>query len=339
VWEIHGGGFYRIEKFQVAPRVLPDPLYWFKWEAYTTWLSGFALFVVVYYAHAQAYLIDPAVAHLSTWEAIGLSVAGLVLAWLVYDAACRVLGANDRALAAVVVCLVVASAWGASELFAARAAYLQVGAMLGTIMAANVFFVIIPAHWQLIRAKEAGREPDPKWNARGKQRSVHNNYLTLPVLFTMLSNHFAFIYGHSHAWLYLLAFMAIGAWIRHFFNLRHRGSDQWWILATAAAALVGLAFLLEPSSSSPSAGGPAPTEAQVLSVLHERCAPCHSLAPTQPGIGSPPSGVVLETSAQLEALAPAIKTVAVDNHIMPPGNVTGITPQERDLLARWLSSR
>jgi uncharacterized membrane protein len=168
---------------------------------------------------------------------------------------------------------------------------------------------------------------------------VHNNYFTLPVLFTMLSNHFAFVYGHSHAWLYLLAFMAIGAWIRHFFNLRHRGSDQWWILVTAAAALVGLAILLEPSSSSSAVGGAAPTEAQVLAVLHQRCAPCHSLDPTQPGIDSPPSGVVLETAAQLEALAPAIKTVAVDNHIMPPGNVTGITPQERDLLARWLSSR
>jgi len=223
-WEIHGGGFYRIEKFRVAPPRLPEPLHWFKWEAYTTWLSGFALFVVVYYVHASSLLVDPSVADLGTWEAILISIGGLVVAWLVYDGLCRVLR-DERLLAAAVFGFVVLAAWGASRLFAARAAYLQVGAMVGTVMVANVFFVIIPAHWELIRAKQAGREPDPRWNARGKQRSVHNNYLTLPVLFAMLSNHFAFTYEHAHAWLVLVALMAIGALARHFFNLRHAGRN------------------------------------------------------------------------------------------------------------------
>jgi uncharacterized membrane protein len=211
--------------------------------------------------------------------------------------------------------------------------------MLGTIMAANVFFVIIPAHWELIRAKQAGREPDPKWGARGKQRSVHNNYFTLPVLFAMLSNHFSFVYGHAHAWLLLVAFMAIGAWIRHFFNLHHEGRDVWWIPATAAAALIAIAIVLRPASGSSSPSGPRPTDAAVLAVAHERCAPCHSLSPTEPGFATAPAGIELETAAELRDHADEIETVAVQSHVMPPGNATGITQTERDLLARWLSSR
>jgi uncharacterized membrane protein len=244
VWEIHGGGFYRIEKFRVAPHVLPEPLYWFKWEAYTTWLSGFALFVVVYFSHPQTYLVDPTVAKLSSWEAIVLAVAGLLVAWAVYDAACRLFEKSDRAITAIVVGGVVVAAYGASLLFQARAAYLEVGAMLGTIMAANVFFVIIPAHWELVRAKETGREPDSRWNARGKQRSVHNNYLTLPVLFAMLSNHFPFTYGHTNGWIVLVALMAVGALVRHYFNLRHRGLNLWPILGLAAAAIVAIALAI-----------------------------------------------------------------------------------------------
>src|SRR2546421_8659875 len=206
-WEIHGGGFYRVEKFRVAPERLPEPLYWFKWEAYTTWLSGFALLVVVYYAHASTFLVNTSVADLATWQAIAISIAGLVLAWVVYEALCRAFGANEGLLAVLVFGFVCLAAWGASELLAARAAYIEVGAMIGTVMVANVFFVIIPAHWKLIRAKEAGLEPDPLWNARGKTRSVHNNYLTLPVVFAMISNHFPFTYGHSRSWLALGARM------------------------------------------------------------------------------------------------------------------------------------
>jgi uncharacterized membrane protein len=241
-WEVHGGGFYRVEKFRVAPERLPEHLHWFKWEAYTTWLSGFALFIVVYYSHATSYLIDRSVADLAAWEAIALSVAGIVLAWLVYDGLCRAFAKDEGLLAVLVFAFVCASAWGSWELFAARAAYLQVGAMIGTMMVGNVFFVIIPNHWKLVRANEDGRDPDPRWNREGKTRSVHNNYLTLPVVFAMLSNHFTFTYGHRNGWIVLVALMAVGALVRHYFNLRHRGLNVWPILGIAAAAIVAIAL-------------------------------------------------------------------------------------------------
>jgi uncharacterized membrane protein len=338
VWEIHGGGFYRIEKFKLAPEVLPPKLYWFKWEAYTTWLSGFALITVVYYAHASTFLVDKSVADLTDREAIILSIAGLTVGWLVYDGLCRVLK-NELVLAIAVTAFVVLAAWAFYQLFAPRAAYVEVGAMLGTIMAANVFFVIIPMHWKLVRAKKAGQEPDPAWNAKGKQRSVHNNYFTLPVVFAMLSNHFPFTYGHSYGWLILVCLMALGAWTRHYFNLRHKGRNAWWILASAAAGMIALAIVIRPASSASNASGPAPSFAEVQAIIGNRCAPCHSTSPTQPGYSAPPAGIVLETQAQIESAAALIRTAAVDSHSMPLGNATGMTRAERDTLARWLASR
>jgi uncharacterized membrane protein len=243
-WEVHGGGFYRVEKFAVAPRRLPDPLYWFKWEAYTTWLSGFALFIAVYYSHASSYMIDASVADLTSGEAIAISVAGLAVAWLVYDGLCRTFADDDIFLAILVFAFVAASAWASWNLFAPRAAYLQVGAMIGTMMVGNVFFVIIPAHWKLVRAKEAGEEPDPRWNRDGKTRSVHNNYLTLPVVFAMLSNHFPFVYGTGQAWITLVVIMVIGVLTRHYFNLRHRGINAWPILGVAAGGLLAVALVI-----------------------------------------------------------------------------------------------
>jgi uncharacterized membrane protein len=296
----------------------------------------------VYFAHPASFLVDRSVADLESWEAIALATGGLVLAWVVYDALCRVLGNVEWALALAVLGFIAISAWAAGELLAPRAAYVEVGAMLGTIMAANVFFVIIPAHWELVRAKVAGREPDPKWNRRGKQRSVHNNYLTLPVVFAMLSNHFPFTYGHSHAWLILLVLMALGAWTRHYFNLRHRGRNAWWIVASAAAGVVVLAVLIKPDSAPTSAGhamGPAPAFAEVESIVDERCVPCHATRPTQPGFGAPGAGIVLETRAEIEARADLIKAVAVDTKTMPLGNITQMTDDERDTLARWLAAR
>ncbi len=337
-WEIHGGGFYRVEKFRVAPAELPNPLYWFKWEAYTTWLSGFALLVVVYFAHASSFLVDKSVADLSTNEAIAISIGGLAIAWIVYDGLCRLLGRIEWLLAAAVFGSVVLASWGAAQLLAPRAAYIEVGAMLGTVMVANVFFVIIPAHWKLVRAKEAGEAPDPRWNARGKQRSVHNNYLTLPVVFAMLSNHFPFTYGHTHAWLILVALMALGAWLRHFFNLRHAGRNAWWIPATAAAGLLVVAFLIRPGSA-PSSAGPPPSFATVQAIVGERCAPCHSMTPTEPGYGSPPAGVVFDTAAEIRADASLIDALAVQSQAMPLGNATHMTEAERATLARWLASR
>jgi uncharacterized membrane protein len=338
-WEVHGGGFYRVEKFRVAPERLPERLFWFKWEAYTTWLSGFALLIAVYYAHASTFLVDPSVADLTTTEAIAISIGGLVLAWLVYDVLCRLLEGHELVLAVAISAFVVLAAWGAGELLAARAAYIEVGAMLGTIMVGNVFFVIIPMHWKLVRAKEAGEEPDPRWNALGKQRSVHNNYLTLPVVFAMLSNHFPFTYGHDHAWLILVVLMALGAFIRHFFNLRHRGRNAWWILAVAAAGAVALAIAIRPQTSASTASGPPPSFATVEAIVSTRCAPCHSLSPTEPGYDAPPAGIRLDTPAEIMRNASLIEEFAVDSTAMPLGNATHMTQAERDTLARWLASR
>ena len=195
LWEVHGGGFYHVKKYKVAPPVLPEHLAWFKWEAYTTWLSGFALMVVLYYFNASSYLIDPAVADLTPWQAVGISVGLLVAAWVVYDVLCRLLVGHGVVLWLLIVAFTAVAAWGCTQLFQPRAAFLQVGAMIGTVMAGNVFFNIIPAHWELINAKRAGRDPDPRPGIVAKQRSVHNNYFTLPVLFTMIAGHFAFTYG------------------------------------------------------------------------------------------------------------------------------------------------
>jgi len=327
-WGVHGGGFYHSQKYRVAPERLPEHLHWFKWEAYTTWLSGFALLVVLYWTDAETRLVDPAVADLSAWQAAGLSAAGLGLAWLAYDAACRVLH-SDRAVAAAVAVFVVASAWAAGELFAARASFLQVGAMLGTIMAANVFFTIIPAHRELIHAKQQGREPDPEPGLRAKQRSVHNNYLTLPVVFTMLAGHFPLAFGSDRAWLVLLAIFAIVAAIRHFFNRWHVGRREWWILAAAGAASVALAVVLAPEDTPAVAGTIA--DEQALLIATSRCQPCHVGA-------AAPNGVVLDTVEGLRTSAAAMAR-QLRARAMPPGNATGMTDAEREQLVAWAAAQ
>ena len=325
-WGVHGGGFYHSQKYRSAPPHLPERLHWFKWEAYTTWLSGFALLVVLYWLDADTRLVDPDVADLTAWQAAGLSAAGLALGWLIYDLACRVL-IEDRLVAVAIGALVAASAFAAGELFAARASFLQVGAMLGTIMAANVFFVIIPAHWELVRAKQEGREPNPLLGLRAKQRSVHNNYLTLPVVFTMLAGHFPLAFGSDHAWLVLLAIFAVVAAIRHFFNLWHTGRREWWILAAAGVGAVALAFVLAPEDSAPAA---APADAVALDIVSERCQSCHS------GAGAP-LGVRLETLEQLTQHAAAIERM-VSSRAMPPGNATDMTEAERTQLVAWAAA-
>jgi uncharacterized membrane protein len=334
-WEIHGGGFYRVEKFKVAPHTLPEPLHWYKWEAYWTWLSGFALFTVLYYLQPHTYLIDSSVANLSAATAILASVGLLAAGWVVYDVLCRTVAKrSEAALAVCMLGLVTGTSYGVTHLFAGRAAYLQVGAMLGTIMAANVFFVIIPAHWELVRAKEAGREPDPAANVRGKQRSVHNNYFTLPVLFAMLSNHFSFTYGHAHSWAILVALMVIGAWVRHYFNLRHQGRTLWWIPVTAALALAGLALWLRPASTAASSA-PVPFTA-ARAIVAQRCTTCHSAEPSQAGFSAPPKGIAFDTPQEIQAKAELILQQAVVQRTMPLGNVTHMTPAERTTLGAWI---
>src|SRR6266568_2636918 len=304
VWEIHGGGFYRVEKYRVAPPSLPSPLHWFKWEAYTTWLSGFALLVVLYYANASTYMVDRSVADISPLAAVAISVVLLVVGWFVYDGLSRALEGRDRLLALALGGVILVTAFGVSHLLSPRAAYIQVGAMIGTWMVANVLFVIIPGQRELVAAKLAGREPDPTPGLRGKQRSIHNNYLTLPVLFAMMSNHFPMTYGHPQGWLVLVALMALGAWVRHFFNLRHQGRVVWAIPASAALGLVVLAVLIAPRAAfSPRANV---TFAQAQAVIKQRCVPCHSATPTQQGFSEAPRDVKFDTPDQIVARAQQI---------------------------------
>jgi len=329
-WGVHGGGLYHSQKYRLAPAEMPEPLHWFKWEAYTTWLSGFALMIVLYYFDAGVRLVDADAADLDEWQAIALSVGGIALAWLVYDVLCRTVGMRSQvALAVIGTGLVALAAWGAGELFAPRAAYLQVGAMLGTIMAANVFFVIIPAHRKLVSAMEERCAPDAAPLLEAKNRSVHNNYLTLPVLFTMLAGHFAFVFGADEAWLVFVAIAVLTALIRVFFNRWHAGRREWWIPAVAAVGVVALAFWLQPEDAGSDVAGPVPFE-QIQPVIAERCATCHS------GV-SAPLGVRLETREEIEARVDDIERQAVLTQAMPPGNATGMTEAERELLAAWIS--
>ncbi len=327
-WGIHGGGFYHTQKYAIAPPELPERLHWFKWQAYTTWISGFLLLVVLYWTDARARLVDPAVADLEAWEAVVLSAAGLLLAWVVYDAACRLLR-DDRAVAAVVAVLVVASAWGAGQLFAPRAAFLQVGAMLGTIMAANVLFTIMPAQRELVAAKTEGREPDAAPGKRGKQRSVHNNYLTLPVVFTMLAGHFPVAFAAGRPWLVLLAIVTLLVLTRHFFNLLHRGVRAWWIPAAVAAGAVALLVVLAPDD-----------EPAADPLRHRRRRRRRSSPPAAPSATSappPPPGVRLDTVEGMRAHAAAIERM-VSASLMPPGNATGMTADERATLVAWAAA-
>jgi uncharacterized membrane protein len=337
-WEIHGGGFYLIQKYRVTPETIPDPLHWFKWEAYWTWISGFALLVVLYYLNADTYLIDRSVADLSAGAAVAISVGLLAASWAIYDVLCRLLWWSDLLLAACILGLVVVASYGTSELFSDRGSYLQVGAMLGTIMSGNVLFNIIPAHRKLIAARERGQEPDPAPGLSAKQRSVHNNYLTLPVVFAMISNHFPFTYGHSHAWLILVAIMAVGAWIRHYFNARHQGRTLWWIPVTGAAALAALGFAIRPSSgpSAPVAAKGRVPFAVVQAIVADRCVPCHSAHPSNSAFTTAPKGVRFDTAEEIAAQAQAIDQQAVISKAMPLGNLTGMTQGERDLLAAWI---
>ncbi len=276
LWEVHGGGFYQVQKYVVAPPVLPEHVAWFKWEAYTTWLSGFGLMLVFYYLEASSALVKPG-DDLDPWLAVTISIGLLAVAWIAYDALNRLVS-DGRVLWPVLFVLVALSAWGSAELFSPRAAWLQVGAMIGTVMAANVFFDIIPAHRELIDAKEAGREPDPRPGIQAKQRSVHNNYLTLPVLLTMLAGHFPFAYGADHAWLVLVGLMAIGAWVRLFYNLRHVGRTHWWMPVVAAAAFVAIAVAVDRGNEPATAPSDAATIARGRNVfLTAGCGACHTL--------------------------------------------------------------
>ncbi|HEV7370654.1 urate hydroxylase PuuD [Arenibaculum sp.] len=341
VWMVHGGGFYQMQKFLVAPARLPDALHWFKWEAYATWISGFSLLALIYFAGAGTWLVRPG-SGLSPVAGVGLALAVLLLGWAVYDTACRRLqGRNDVAVGALIFAWTVLVAWGLSQVFTGRATFIMVGSMLGTIMAANVFMVIIPNQRRIVAAMQEGRAPDPALGQRGRQRSLHNNYVTLPVLFTMISNHYPATFAPAWNWAILAGLFAVSITIRHYFNLKNRGRHRPWLIPAAAAALAALAFVATPRSG-PAGPGTADAAARVAfaevrPVIATHCAGCHAARPTVEGFDQPPKGILLEQPAQIAALAQAIHAQAVATDAMPLANLTGMTPAERDLLGRWVA--
>ncbi len=341
LWAVHGGGFYNPQKYLVAPAELPKELHWFKWEAYTTWLSGFALLTIVYYFNAQAMMIDKQVADLSSLQAIGIGLGSLVLGWTVYDLLCRSkLGQHDLAFGAVVFVFLVASAYVLNKYLSGRAAYIHVGAMIGTMMVANVLMLIIPGQRKMVAAMMKGEKPDPIHGIKAKQRSVHNNYFTLPVLFIMISNHYAMTYRHEHAWAVLAVIMAAGVLIRHFFNLRHKGRTEWRYPLAGVALLLAVAIAIAPKAPAPAAAVPdaAAQFAKVKTIIDQRCVSCHAAVPTQPGFASAPAGVMLHTDALVHQNAARIYQQTVQLKAMPIANLTNMTDAERAQVAAWFEA-
>ena len=335
LWAVHGGGFYNPQKYLVAPKELPEELHWFKWEAYFTWLSGFAMLFIVYYFNAKAMMIDKSVADLSSWQAIGIGLGTLVAGWTVYDLLCKSpLGRRDGLLGIVVYALIVLAAYVLSKLLSGRAAYIHVGAMIGTIMAGNVLMQIIPGQRKMVEAMKAGRTPDPIYGKRGKQRSVHNNFFTLPVLFIMISNHYGMTYNHPYNWLILAGIMAAGVLIRHFFNLKHKGVHAWRYPLAGVGILLIVAVAIAPKPVSRAETGGVDV-GRVQAIVNERCAVCHSDKPTQPGFVTAPAGVMLHTHELLRQHATKVYQQVVQLKNMPLGNLTNMTDEERALIARW----
>lgn len=341
-WEVHGGGFYHVQKYLVAPDNLPPDLMWHKWAAYLTWMSGFALLVAQYYLNARSFLIDPAVAAIEPWQAIALSLGSIVVGWLAYDALCRSPLAERPALLAVVVfAMIVGAAYGFSQVFSGRGAFIHVGVFVGTIMAANVFLVIIPNQRIVVADLIAGRRPDPKYGKIGKTRSTHNNYLTLPVLLMMVSNHYPMLTGHPHAWLIVAFILVTGALVQHTLN-RHEAGDPWksygWAVPVAAFALVCTIFVTAQRPTLDLAGAGEVSEARALAIAAAHCSACHARRPRHEGFTEPPKSVALETAADLRRHAAAIVQQAVQAKAMPLGNETGMTDAERAALGAYLGA-
>ena len=365
-WSVHGGGFYLKQKFLPAPAELPAELHWSKWKSYTTWLSGFALLALTYLLSPDLYLIDRNVADLSPTQAVVAAVAFLVLTWIVYDGLCKLVGFRDGLLGLLVAVMTLALCYVATGVFSGRAAFLLVGAALATIMSANVFFVIIPGQKRMVAALAKGESPNPLDGQRGKQRSVHNTYFTLPVVFAMLSTHYGTAYAHEHNGLVLFVAMAAAAMIRQFFVLWHGGARAWSLLVGGALLLVGLLFWLspamraEPAAAAVSAVSPAngatmpdgtaspaivlpdaygerPDTAAIRPLIDKHCVACHAAQPTL--MASAPKGTMLDTPERIDLQAALIHKQVVELRIMPPGNMTQMTEAERAAIGRWFAGR
>jgi uncharacterized membrane protein len=342
-WMVHGGGFYHARKYLVAPEALPKELHWFKYEAYFTWVTGFLLLGVVYYLGAKEFLIDPAVMPLSPAAAIAISIGGLAVGWLCYDTLCRSpIGQNTALLALSVFALTVGAAYAFSQVFSGRAAFLHVGAFIGTIMSANVFFIIIPNQKKVVAELIAGRTPEASLGLMAKQRSLHNNYLTLPVVLMMISNHYPMIYERASNWLYVAGVVLLGGLVRHYINSKDAGASGWridWLLP--AAALLAIAMVVSSfdfSAPRTAAGGPPVTLAQVAPIFQQRCVACHSANPTDSNYRAAPKVVAFDTPEEIQRYAAQIYRMTVLTRAMPLGNKTGMQPAERELIGRWIDT-
>ena len=355
-WQVHGGGFYHIQKYLVAPAHLPEHLTWFKWESYATWLSGFALLAIVYYGSADLYLIDAEKLELSTLAAIALSIGSLMLVWGVYSLLCRAtLGQNATLLMVILYVFLIALSWGFHQIFTGRAAFIHLGAVTATIMSANVFMVIIPNQKIVVADLKAGRTPDAKYGQIAKQRSTHNNYLTLPVIFLMLSNHYPLAFATEYSWIIASLVFLMGVTIRHYFNTGHarKGHPRWTWAATALIFFVIMGLSLAPLMQrddlaetdaranvltlSPELQKKAnhPLFEEVGYIVEGRCSMCHATEPLWDGIIAAPKHVYLETSADILAQAKAIYLHSAVSHAMPPANITYMEVGERALIRRW----
>ncbi len=350
-WQVHGGGFYHIQKYMVAPAQMPEHLIWFKWESYATWLSGFALLALVYYAGADLYLIDRNVLDISALGGIGLSMASIGIGWVLYDLLCRsALGKSTTGLMVVLFLILVAMSWGYTQIFTGRAAMLHMGAFTATIMTANVFFIIIPNQKIVVADLLAGRTPDPKYGVMAKQRSLHNNYLTLPVIFFMLSTHYPLAFATQYNWVIAALIFLMGVVIRHYFNTRHarKGAPNWtWL---AAAIIFILIMWISSGPKLPGAGEgelvsraaePFIQSGQFIAVndiVQGRCSMCHTVEPFWEGINEAPKNVVLDTENAVATYARQIYIQAGVSNAMPPGNVTFMEPEERQKIVEWYKS-
>ncbi|MSQ98026.1 MAG: hypothetical protein EXR85_01820 [Xanthomonadales bacterium] len=343
LWAVHDGGFYYLQKYRVAPQHLPEPLHWFKYEAYFTWVTGLALLIVVYYWDARLFMLDPSVSGISTAQAIALGVSAMLVSWLVYDGLCRSrLRRHTAWQGALIAAWFVLLAYVLSHYLSGRAAFIHVGAAMGTVMVANVFFVIIPAQKELVAALAGGRTPDASKGNDALLRSRHNNYFTLPVLFMMISSHYPATYSGVNNWLFLAVFSLSVVGIRHWFNVRHLPQHSKWVLPAAVLVMFCLMLASMPRQGTPSgvagqAAGltTAPTTLQIMPVITARCAGCHSGHPTVSGITTAPLAIAFDTADEVEAQAERIFQAAVVNRTMPLGNLTTMSDAEREQLAQW----
>ncbi|PKR49684.1 urate hydroxylase PuuD [Thalassospira marina] len=341
-WMVHGGGFYHVNKWMVAPAKMPDDLHWFKYEAYFTWLTGFTLLVTMYYWSAESYLIDPSVMPMTKWDAILTGLISLVAGWFIYDFICKSpIGRKTSTLAIALFIQIMAFAWLYTHVFSGRGAFIHVGALIGTMMAANVFRIIIPNQKKVVASLMAGEKPDPALGLQAKQRSTHNNYLTLPVLAMMISNHYPMTYAHDHSWIVIGLILIVGGLVRHFFNTRNAGGSGGAIAWQLPAAAVFMAILVVFVSYDPNAprAGDVISSNQAMGIIQTRCAVCHSAHPTEDGFDEAPAGVMFDSLDQVHSNAQRIMAQAVIGKSMPLGNLTEMTDEERAQLGQWIRAK